>query len=142
MVEMQPQILTKGVILVQLTAGRRPSNGGGGQRGTTSFINHASATNANITAKGKAKSSQVAVLPAMEKMVPYFVVRPQVSSLNFTSGTLTIDASAGEITHSDGSSFSVNLLIKPTPVPMVSLTPTKNHLLQTRSTLGPVWWSM
>ena len=31
------------------------------------------------------------------------MVRPQVSSLNFTSGTLTIDASAGEVTHSDGS---------------------------------------
>ena len=31
------------------------------------------------------------------------MVRPQVSSLNFTSGTLTINADAGEITHSDGS---------------------------------------
>ena len=31
------------------------------------------------------------------------VVRPQVSSLVFTSGTLTIDSDKGEITHSDGS---------------------------------------
>ena len=31
------------------------------------------------------------------------VVRPQVSSLVFTSGTLTIDSDKGEISHSDGS---------------------------------------
>jgi hypothetical protein len=31
------------------------------------------------------------------------VVRPQVSSLEFTSGTLSIDTDSGEITHTDGS---------------------------------------
>ena len=31
------------------------------------------------------------------------IVRPQVSSLNFTSGTLTINTSTAEISHSDGS---------------------------------------
>ena len=72
--------------------------------GTTSFVNHASANNLNITANGgqsQVKSGGGTARHGGDGTVR--VVRPQVSSLNFTSGTLTIDVSAAEITHSDGS---------------------------------------
>ena len=86
--------------------GGEGSAGGGGGRvfieGTSSFINNGSATNTNITATG-GQSQAASGTPRHGDDGTVRVVRPQVSSLNFTSGTLTIDAGAGEITHSDGS---------------------------------------
>jgi hypothetical protein len=82
-----------------------PAAGGGGRvflEGTTSFINHASATNANITANG-GQSQAASGTPRHGGDGTVRVVRPQVSSLVFTSGTLSIDSDKGEITHSDGS---------------------------------------
>ena len=70
--------------------------------GTTSFLNHASATNANITANGGQSQSNSGT-PRHGEDGTVRVVRPQVSSLEFTTGTLTIDVDAGELTHSDGS---------------------------------------
>ena len=87
--------------------GEGPAAGGGGRvylEGTTSFVNNASATNSNIRANGgqsPGKSGAGTARHGNDGTVR--VVRPQVSSLNFTSGTLTIDADKGEITHSDGS---------------------------------------
>ena len=84
-----------------------PAAGGGGRvylEGSTSFVNHASPTNANITANGgqsQVKSGAGAARHGDDSGVR--VVRPQVSSLEFTSGTLTIDVDKGEITHSVGS---------------------------------------
>jgi hypothetical protein len=85
--------------------GEGPAAGGGGRvylEGTTSFLNHASATNANITANG-GQSQAASGTPRHGEDGTVRVVRPQVSSLVFTDGTLTIDADSGEITHSDGS---------------------------------------
>ena len=85
--------------------GEGPAAGGGGRiylEGTTSFLNHASATNANVTANG-GQSQAASGNPRHGEDGTVRVVRPQVSSLEFTSGTLTIDVDAGEMTHSDGS---------------------------------------
>ena len=87
--------------------GEGPAAGGGGRvylEGTTSFVNNASVDNSNLTATGG--QSQVRqyggnVRSGDDGTVR--VVRPQVSSLEFTSGTLTVNADAGEITHSGGS---------------------------------------
>ena len=98
-------ILIMGQIPVRLMAGASPQPVAAGRvflEGTTSFLNHASATNANITANG-GQSQAVSGNPRHGEDGTVRVVRPQVSSLNFTSGTLTINADAGEITYSDGS---------------------------------------
>ena len=82
-----------------------PAAGGGGRvylEGTSSFLNHASATNANVTANG-GQSQANSGTPRNGEDGTVRVVRPQVSSLVFTSGTLSIDTDKGEITHSDGS---------------------------------------
>ena len=82
-----------------------PAAGGGGRiylEGTTSFVNNESATNANITANG-GQSQASSGSPRHGEDGTVRVVRPQVSSLVFTDGTLSIDADSGEITHSDGS---------------------------------------
>ena len=87
--------------------GEGPAGGGGGRvylEGTTSFINHASTTNANITANGGQSQVHSAGGSARHgEDGTVRVVRPQVSSLVFTVVPLTIDSDKGEITHSDGS---------------------------------------
>jgi hypothetical protein len=85
--------------------GEGPAAGGGGRvylEGTTSFINHGSLTNDNVTANG-GQSQAASGTPRHGENGTVRVVRPQVSSLVFTDGTLTIDSDSGEITHSDGS---------------------------------------
>ena len=85
--------------------GEGPAAGGGGRvylEGTSSFVNHASATNENLTANG-GQSQAATGTPRHGGDGTVRVVRPQVSSLVFTSGTLTIDSDKGEISHSDGS---------------------------------------
>ena len=79
--------------------------GGGGRiylEGTSSFVNHGSATNANITANGGTTQASSGT-PRSGQDGTVRIVRPQVSSLNFTSGTLTINTSTAEISHTDGS---------------------------------------
>jgi len=87
--------------------GEGPAAGGGGRvflEGTTSFVNHASTTNDNITANGgQSQVHSTGGTPRHGGDGTVRVVRPQVSSLEFTSGTLSIDTDSGEIAHSDGS---------------------------------------
>ena len=87
--------------------GSGPAAGGGGRvylEGTTSFVNHGSATNDNLSANGGQSQADAGQgLPRHGENGTVRVVRPQVSSLVFTSGTLTIDVDSGELTHSDGS---------------------------------------
>ena len=67
------------------------------------------------------------------------VVRPQVSSLEFTDGTLTIDTDKGEIAHSDGSFLLGEFTDKTFTAEEwhgVSLTKSP-HLPQTRSIWAP-----
>ena len=64
---------------------------------TTSLVNNASSTNANLTAAGGTGTGR----PGTEGTVK--ILRPQVSKLVFTSGSLIIDTSMATITHSDGS---------------------------------------
>ena len=68
--------------------GEGPAGGGGGRvylEGTTSFINHASTTNANITANGGQSQVHSAGGSARHgEDGTVRVVRPQVSSLVFT----------------------------------------------------------
>ena len=100
-----PSINTGGNTGATDGGGEGPAAGGGGRvylEGTTSFLNHASATNANITANG-GQSQASSGSPRHGEDGTVRVVRPQVSSLVFTDGTLSIDADSGEITHSDGS---------------------------------------
>ena len=71
------------------------------------------------------------------------MVRPQVSSLNFTSGTFTINVDAGEITHSDGSfllgEFTNKHLPRQMDQPILINLPLS---LLTPSVWGLEWWSM
>ena len=87
--------------------GEGPAAGGGGRvylEGTTSFVNNGSVDNSNLTSTGgQSQVRQYGGTPRHGDDGTVRVVRPQVSSLEFTSGTLTVNADAGEITHSDGS---------------------------------------
>ena len=74
--------------------------GGGGRvylEATSSLINNASSTNSNLVAAGGTGTNR----PGTDGTVK--LIRPQVTSLVFTSGTLVIDTSMATITHSDGS---------------------------------------
>ena len=84
--------------------------GGGGRvfiEGTNSFVNQASSTNANITANGGQSAGTLHGSSGSVK-----ILRPQVSSLNFASGSLTIDTDMATIVHSDGSFLSGTLVDK------------------------------
>jgi hypothetical protein len=87
--------------------------GGGGGRiyleASQSLINHASATHANLTANGGQSAGTRHGTAGTVKMI-----RPQVSSLTFTSGTLTIDTDQAEINHSGGSFLAGTLENKST----------------------------
>ncbi|MBO94294.1 MAG: hypothetical protein CMI32_05275, partial [Opitutales bacterium] len=75
--------------------------GGGGRiylEAISSFVNHESATNANVTANGGVSGG---TLHGEDGSV--FVPLPQVTELVFTSGGLTIDTSTATINHTDGS---------------------------------------
>ena len=74
--------------------------GGGGRvylEATTSLINNSSSTNANLSAAGGIATNRHGTDGTVK------ILRPQVSKLVFTSGTLVIDTSMATITHSDGS---------------------------------------
>ena len=74
--------------------------GGGGRvylEATSSLINNASTTNSNLLASGGTGTLR----PGTDGTVK--LIRPQVTSLVFTSGTLVIDTSMATISHSDGS---------------------------------------
>ena len=75
--------------------------GGGGRiyvEASQSLVNHASVTHSNLTASGGQSAGKRHGTDGTVK-----IIRPQVSSLTFTTGTLTIDTDNGEINHSDGS---------------------------------------
>ena len=60
--------------------------------------------NSNLTATGgQSQVRQYGGTPRHGDDGTVRVVRPQVSSLEFTSGTLSVNSDSGEITHSDGS---------------------------------------
>ena len=74
--------------------------GGGGRvylEATSSLINNASSTNSNLVATGGTGTNRSGTDGTVK------LIRPQVTSLVFTSGTLVIDTSMATITHSDGS---------------------------------------
>ena len=74
--------------------------GGGGRvflEATSSLVNHGSSTNANLLASGGTGTNR----PGTDGTVK--IIRPQVTSLVFTSGSMIIDTSMATITHSDGS---------------------------------------
>ena len=123
--------------------GEGPAAGGGGRvylEGTTSFVNNGSVDNSNLTSTGgQSQVRQYGGTPRHGDDGTVRVVRPQVSSLEFTSGTLTVNADAGEITHSDGSFMLGEIAIKPTPLRMVPPTLTSSPLSpQTKSLWAPV----
>ena len=75
--------------------------GGGGRiyvEASQSLVNHASVTHSNLTASGGQSAGERHGTDGTVK-----IIRPQVSSLTFTTGTLTIDTDNAEINHSDGS---------------------------------------
>ena len=75
--------------------------GGGGRiyvEASQSLVNHASSTHSNLTASGGQSAGARHGTDGTVK-----IIRPQVSSLTFTTGTLTIDTDNAEINHSDGS---------------------------------------
>jgi hypothetical protein len=75
--------------------------GGGGRiylEASQSLVNHASSTHLNLTASGGQSAGARHGTDGTVK-----IIRPQVSSLTFTTGTLTIDTDNAEINHSDGS---------------------------------------
>ncbi|MBV42384.1 MAG: hypothetical protein CL834_05075, partial [Crocinitomicaceae bacterium] len=81
--------------------------GGGGRiyiEASQSLVNHASATHSNLTASGGQSAGTRHGTDGTVK-----IIRPQVSSLVFTSGTLTIDTDNAEINHSDGSFLTGSL---------------------------------
>ena len=74
--------------------------GGGGRvyvEATTSLVNNGSSTNGNLLAAGGTGTGR----PGTDGTVK--IIRPQVTSLVFTSGSMIIDTSMATITHSDGS---------------------------------------
>ena len=71
------------------------------------MVNHASSTHANLTASGGQSAGARHGTDGTVK-----IIRPQVSSLTFTTGTLTIDTDNAEINHSDGSFLAGTLLDK------------------------------
>ena len=74
--------------------------GGGGRvylEATSSLINNGSSTNANLSAKGGTGTNRTGTDGTVK------ILRPQVTKLVFTSGSLIIDTSMATITHSDGS---------------------------------------
>ena len=60
-----------------------------------SLVNHASSTHANLTASGGLSAGARHGTDGTVK-----IIRPQVSTLTFTTGTLTIDTDNAEINHS------------------------------------------
>ena len=75
--------------------------GGGGRiylEASQSLVNHASSTYANLTASGGVSAGARHGTDGTVK-----IIRPQVTSLVFTTGTLTLDTDKAEINHSDGS---------------------------------------
>jgi hypothetical protein len=75
--------------------------GGGGRiylEASQSLVNHASSTHSNLTASGGQSAGARHGTDGTVK-----IIRPQVSSLTFTTGTLTIDTDNAEINHSYGS---------------------------------------
>ena len=74
--------------------------GGGGRvylEATSSLVNNASTTNSNLSASGGTGTGR----PGTDGTVK--IIRPQVTSLVFNSGSMIIDTSMATITHSDGS---------------------------------------
>ena len=75
--------------------------GGGGRiylEASQSLVNHASSTHSNLTASGGLSAGARHGTDGTVK-----IIRPQVTSLLFTTGTLTLDTDKAEINHSDGS---------------------------------------
>jgi hypothetical protein len=122
--------------------GEGPAGGGGGRvyiEGTSSFINHASATNQNLTASG-GQSLAATGTPRHGENGTVRVVRPQVSSLVFTGGTLTIDSIAEKSLTRTARFYSENFPTKPTQMVQATPTPTKSSPLPLiRSALVPGW---
>ena len=67
---------------------------------TSSLVNNASTTNSNLSASGGTGTGR----PGTDGTVK--IIRPQVTSLVFNSGSMIIDTSMATITHSDGSFLS------------------------------------
>ena len=79
--------------------------GGGGRvylEATSSLVNNGSSTNANLIAAGGTATNRTGTDGTVK------IIRPQVTSLVFTSGSLIIDTSMATITHSDGSFLAGN----------------------------------
>ena len=84
--------------------------GGGGRiylEASQSLVNHASSTHSNLTASGGQSAGARHGTDGTVK-----IIRPQVSSLSFSTGTLIIDTDNAEINHSDGSFLAGTLVDK------------------------------
>ena len=84
--------------------------GGGGRiylEASQSLVNYASSTHSNLTASGGQSAGARHGTDGTVK-----IIRPQVSSLSFSTGTLIIDTDNAEINHSDGSFLAGTLVDK------------------------------
>ena len=113
--------------------------GGGGRvytEATSSLINNASSTNSNLVATGGTGTNRSGTDGTVK------LIRPQVTSLVFTSGTLVIDTSMATITHSDGSFLAGSLWTRHIPIQMEQGIHTRFvFLLPMRLTWAPVFLS-